>query len=225
MSGKAALFMKAATKGLIDEKQNEEKTETIISKIDKQVAEENIRDLARDSEKTTVGIAVSEKPAEKEEAAPAPEPKEPEQETIPEDTALEKESAAVHENIPTRVEDDISSEIAKVKPGKRRPQSMRRNEVGIRSMDKTDVPDKEKNLTTARTFSMDMETSARLDAAVKVLQDSGAIVDKRPISPSAFVRIAVKKELQRLSEENGKAFDKAIEDEISRTENAPVFKL
>lgn len=117
-----------------------------------------------------------------------------------------------------------SDSTTRIKPGKRRPQSVRKSEVGIKSMEKTDVPEEDKNLTVARTFSIDMETSERLDAAVKILQNSGAIVDKRPISSSAFVRIAVKRELDRLSKENGEAFDKAIQDEINRDDNTPVFK-
>lgn len=187
MSGKADLFMQAASKPLMDEK-GEEKPENIISKIDKQEAQER----------------------EKEERAKA---------KAVEQTAIEPETKAHTSS------DDISSEIAQVKPGKRRPQSMRRNEVGIRSMNKADVPDTDKNLTTARTFSIDMETSNKLDAVVKVLQDSGAIVDKRPISPSALVRIAVKRELQRLSDENGKAFDRAVEDEMNKAVNTPTFKI
>lgn len=117
-----------------------------------------------------------------------------------------------------------TTQASRVKPGKRRPQSTRKTEVGIKSMEKVDLPEEEKNLTVARTFSIDMETSNRLDAAVIILQNSGAIVDKRPITSSAFVRIAVKRELDRLAETNGEAFNRAIEAEINRAADTPVFK-
>lgn len=117
-----------------------------------------------------------------------------------------------------------TTQASRVKPGKRRPQSTRKTEIGIKSMEKVDLPEEEKNLTVARTFSIDMETSNRLDAAVIILQNSGAIVDKRPITSSAFVRIAVKRELDRLAETNGEAFNRAIEAEINRAADTPVFK-
>ena len=184
-SKKAALFMKAATDSLF-ESDTEKGKEDIISKIDKQDAEETKSPIETGNKEETVN-------------------------TMAEDKISESDTPS-------------AEKVSVARPGKRLPQSMRKKEVGIKSMEKPDLTEEEKNLTTARTFSIDMETSNKLDAAVKILQNSGAIVDKRPISSSAFVRIAVKRELDRLVAANGEAFSKAIEAEINRNADTPVFK-
>lgn len=230
----ATLFMQAASKPLMDDKNGKDKSETIISKLDKEAAAEEEKEKEKEKVKT-------EDKAEDKGAIVPPEVIAPSIKSVPETTAtiaatlvtapgsvqerVETAPKTPSDTMPVKKANTVESEIAHVKPGKRRPQSMRKNEVGIRSMDKTDIPEGDKNLTTSRSFSIDMETSERLDAAAKVLQRSGAVVDGRPVSPSALVRIALKRELDRISKENGEAFDKAVLDEMNRSDNAPMFKL
>ena len=95
----------------------------------------------------------------------------------------------------------------------------------LTTIQKVEIPKEKRNNTVTKTISIDKDTLATLGAYVNILKASGAKIDKRPITDSAFVRLALIHEFERISELNGEGFKDAVEEEIHKVpEKKASFK-
>ncbi len=149
--------------------------------------------------------------------------------TIVEEEKTEQKIAEKHETSANQITQDDNSSTEKVKPGSEKINNMAKTHVisdeqsssaennTLTTVQKPVISEEKKNNVITRTFSIDRGTNALLAAYVSVLHDSGTIIDKRPITESSFVRLALLHEFERISNLNGSAFKEAVDEEMKKT--------